>query len=99
MSDQKQREEGESGLTKHVFEPFNASTLCSAHFRPEDYEQRFSILPTKPNHLQKRDDVGICVVPSIQAVPTTSPNKDFQTPRSQCMVSVVNRGLLWDDVL
>ena len=82
---------------KRVFEPSNASTLCSAHFRPEDYERRFSILPTqtKPNHLRlKRDDIGICVFPSIQAVPTTSPNEDLQTPRSRCMVSVVNRGLL-----
>ena len=87
---------------KRVFEPSNASTLCSAHFRPEDYERRFSILPTqtKPNHLRlKRDDIGICVFPSIQAVPTTSPNEDLQTPRSRRMVSVVNRGLLWDEVL
>lgn len=82
---------------KRVFEASNASTLCSAHFRPEDYERRFSILPmqTKPNHLRlRRDDLGICVFPSIQAVATKSPSEpDLQTPRNRRMVSVVHKGL------
>ena len=34
---------------KRVFQPSKASTLCSAHFLPEDYERRFSI------YLYKRD--------------------------------------------
>ena len=35
---------------KRVFQPSKASTLCSAHFLPEDYERRFSILPGQTRH-------------------------------------------------
>ena len=86
---------------ERVFEPFNTSTLCSTRSVPEDYGRRFSILPmhTKPSHLRlRRYDVSIRVFLSIQAVPT-SPNEDLQTPKCRRMVSLVNRGLLWDEVL
>jgi hypothetical protein len=76
---------------KRVFEP---STLCSIHFLPEDYERRFSSLPnqTKPNHPRlKRDDLGICVYPSIHAVPTKHASEpDTQSPRDRRMVSLLN---------
>ena len=45
---------------KHVFEPSKGLTLCSAHFKSEDYKRRFSILPdqTKPNYpCLKKDDI------------------------------------------
>ena len=40
---------------KRVFEPSKSSTACSNHFKPEDFERRFQMLPgqTKPN-FQKR---------------------------------------------
>ncbi|CAB4026779.1 PREDICTED: uncharacterized protein LOC107331715 isoform X3 [Paramuricea clavata] len=74
---------------KRVFEPSKASTLCSIHFLPEDYERRFSSLPnqTKPNHPRlKRDDLGICVYPSIHAVATKHASEpDTQSPRDRRM--------------
>ena len=50
---------------KRVFVPSKASTLCSAHFMPEDYERRFSVLPgqTKPNYPKSRATnlVFVCI--------------------------------------
>ncbi len=36
---------------KRVFQPSKSSCLCSAHFKPEDFERRFHLLPgqTRPN--------------------------------------------------
>ena len=77
---------------KRVFVPSKASTLCSAHFKPEDYERRFSILPgqTKPNYPKLRsDELGICVYPSIHAeARETSREPVVQSPRDRRMVSL-----------
>ena len=76
---------------KRVFVPSKALTLCSAHFLPEDYERRFSILPgqTKPNYPKlKSDELGICVYPSIHAVAKKSSGEPVaQSPRDRRMVS------------
>jgi hypothetical protein len=76
---------------KRVFVPSKALTLCSAHFKPEDYERRFSILPgqTKPNYPKLRSDkLGICVYPSIHAeARETSREPVVQSPRDRRMVS------------
>ena len=75
---------------KRVFEPSKNSTLCSAHFKPQDYERRFSNLPsqTKPNYPRlRKDDVGICVYPSIQAVPKKMASESVvQSPRDRRML-------------
>ena len=79
---------------KRVFEPSKASTLCSVHFSPEDYERRFSILPgqTKPNYPKlKSDSFGICVFPSKHAPSTkalTPSEPPEQSPRDRRMVSL-----------
>jgi hypothetical protein len=78
---------------KRVFEPSKGSTLCSAHFKPEDYERRFSMLPdqTKPNYPRlKRDDVGICVYPTIHSEATAS-EPVSRSPRETRMVSTEQR--------
>ena len=80
---------------KRLFEPSKSSTLCSDHFKPEDFERRFHMLPgqTKPNHQKLRtDDIGICVFPSIHKAPKASPSsKEMQvelgSPRSRRLVS------------
>ena len=76
---------------KRVFEPSKNSTLCSAHFKPEDYERRFSNLPsqTKPNYPRlRKDDVGICVYPTIQSVSKKIASEPVvQSPRDRRMVS------------
>jgi hypothetical protein len=77
---------------KRVFVPSKTSTLCSAHFKPEDYERRFSILSgqTKPNYPKLRsDELGICVYPSIHAdARETSREPVVQSPRDRRMVSL-----------
>lgn len=82
---------------KRVFEPSKSSTVCSDHFKPEDFERRFFMLPgqTKPNYQKLRtDSIGICVFPSIHATPKPKNTSDEQqkhgevtTPRSRRMVS------------
>lgn len=76
---------------KRVFEPSKTSTLCSAHFTPEDFERRFAILPgqTKPNYQKlKSDDLGVCVYPSIHAVAVKSSSElVVQSARDRRMVS------------
>ena len=84
---------------KRVFEPSKSSTVCSDHFKPEDFERRFFMLPgqTKPNYQKVRtDSIGICVFPSIHATPKPKNISDEQqkhgevtTPRSRRMVSRV----------
>ena len=77
---------------KRVFQSSKASTLCSAHFLPEDYQRRFQILPgqTRPNFPKLRsDDFGICVFPSIHPPSKeTSSDPPVQSPRDRCMVSL-----------
>jgi hypothetical protein len=78
---------------KRVFEPSKSSTLCSAHFKPEDFERRFHMLPgqTKPNYQKLRiDEIGICVFPTIHAAPKVSAKQkqmDVLSARSRRMVS------------
>ena len=77
---------------KRFFQRSKASTLCSAHFLPEDYERRFQILPeqTRPYFLKLRsDDFSICVFPSIHALSKeTSSDPPVQSPRDRRMVSL-----------
>lgn len=77
--------------SKRVFEPSSSSTLCSAHFKAEDYARRFSLLPTqtKPNIARlKRDDLGVCVFPSIHVVSKETPSEpDIGSARDRRMVS------------
>ena len=75
---------------KHVFELSKSSTICSNHFKPEDFERRFHMLPgqTKPNFQKlRKDDLGVCVFPSIHATPKGK-QKELPTisPRSRRMV-------------
>ena len=76
---------------KRVFEPSKSSTLCSNHFKPEDFERRFHILPgqTKPNFQKLRaDDLGVFVFPSIHATPKAKQERlPTTSPRSRRMVS------------
>ena len=49
--------------------PGNTSSVCSDHFRPEDFERMYSFLPgqEKPSRRQlRRDEFGVCVWPTIQ---------------------------------
>ena len=76
---------------KRVFEPSKSSTVCSNHFKPEDFERPFHMLPrqTKPNFQKLRtDDLGVCVFPSIHATPKGK-QAEFPTisPRSRRMAS------------
>ena len=76
---------------KRVFEPSKSSTVCSDHFKPEDFKRRFQMLPgqTKPNFQKLRtDDLGVCIFPSIHAMPK-SKQAELPTisPRSRRMVS------------
>ena len=77
---------------KRVFQPSKASTLCSAHFLPEDYERRFSILPGQTRHnfpKLRSDDFGICVFSSIHAPSKESSSEPpVQSPRDRRMVSL-----------
>ena len=43
---------------KRLFVPSKTSTICSDHFRPEDYERRFFSLPglSKPNYPKLKTD-------------------------------------------
>ena len=82
---------------KRIFEPSKSSTLCSDHFKPEDFERRFFMLPgqTKPNHQKLRTDtIGICVYPTIHATPKVKTQGDSSevsssasSARSRRMVS------------
>lgn len=80
-----------SKLAKRVLEPSKSSTLCSNHFKPEDFERRFHILPgqTKPNFQKLRaDDLGVCVFPSIHATPKAKQVRlPTTSPRNRRMVS------------
>jgi hypothetical protein len=71
---------------KRVFTPSKSSTICSAHFTPDDYERRFFSLPglAKPNYQKlKTDEVGICVFPTIHAPSPTPKAKDVASMKSQ----------------
>jgi hypothetical protein len=81
---------------KRVFVPSKSSTICSAHFKPEDYERRFSSLPglPKPNYPKlKTDELGICVFPTIHAPTPTNvashPSNVTTSARSKRRVSII----------
>ena len=83
---------------KRVFEPSKSSTVFSNHFKLEDFERRFQMLPgqTKPNFQKLRTHfLGVCVFPSIHATPK-SKQAELPTisPRSRRMVSFYSIGTL-----
>ena len=52
---------------KRVFEPSSASTLCSAHFRQEDFQRDLAVCRIRKNanfSMLKRGEIGICVFPT-----------------------------------
>jgi hypothetical protein len=77
--------------TKRLFVPSKTSTICSEHFKPEDYERRFFSLPglSKHNYPKlKTDELGICVFPTIHALsPKDVPRTQEQSARNKRMVS------------
>jgi hypothetical protein len=67
--------------SKRLFVPSKTSTIFSAHFKAEDYERRFFSLPglSKPNYTKlKTDEMGICDVPTIHALPKNQPSDCVQ---------------------
>ena len=77
--------------TKRLFVPSKTSTICSEHFKPEDYERRFFLLPglSKRNYpKQKTDELGICVFPTIHALSSKDVARtQEQSARNKRMVS------------
>ena len=77
---------------KRLFVPSKTSTICSDHFRPEDYERRFFSLPglSKPNYPKlKTDELGVCVFPTIHAkTKEIVLDNQTQSTRSKRLVSV-----------
>ena len=57
------------------WEPTKNSAICSKHFSAEDLQRRFAVLPGQEQGSfprLKRDELGICVFPKIQAVDASS---------------------------
>jgi hypothetical protein len=55
-------------LKRAKWTPTSYSVICSEHFKPEDFLRRFSHVEGESsvcNRWLKRDDIGICVFPTI----------------------------------
>jgi len=71
------------------WQPTKSSAICSVHFTKDAFERMHSsLLPGQMKRLLKRDDFGISVWPSIQAIESTSTNEEISA-RSRRMVSFV----------
>jgi hypothetical protein len=54
------------------FIPSKGSSICSKHFKPDDFTIRFTFLPGQEKPLiprLKRDEFGVCVHPTVQSTP------------------------------
>ena len=52
------------------FVPSKGSSICSKHFQPDDFTIRFALLSGQGKPMiprLKRDDLGVCVFPTIQS--------------------------------
>ena len=60
------------------FNPSGNSAVCSKHFKPEDFTIRFTLLPGHKKPMiprLKKDEIGICVCPSLQTGALAEENK------------------------
>lgn len=78
-------------LKKGEWTPSPYSAICSVHFKPQDFQRRYSVL-TGMKLVQPRlitDDIGVAAIPTIQpaVVVKTSPRK---AKRSRRLVSTYN---------
>jgi hypothetical protein len=78
-------------LKRANWEPSKWSVICSKHFKPEDFQRRYSNLEGLEKFWiprLKRDDFGVDVFPSMQETP-----REKQTPRAApcCSASVGRR--------
>lgn len=76
---------------KAKWEPTQNSHMCLAHFKPEDFVRRFSLLPGQslvylPSLVS--DEVGIAVVPSIQSTDIEGKQEPHLSRRDRRSVSL-----------
>ena len=68
------------------FQPSKFSTICSQHFRSEDFERPFTTLPGFSGDLKnvlRRDGEGIIAVPSIFTSPVDANSTTTMSPDSK----------------
>ena len=58
-------------LKRAKWEPTKNSAICSAHFKPDDFERKFTSLPGQTKPMQprlKKDKLWVMAFPSVQAI-------------------------------
>ena len=73
--------------------PTSNSGICSVHFRPEDFQRRFSVLPGMDPVIPRlvRDNIGTTAIPTIHATSTggrEKPPSQSQTKRAKRKVCI-----------
>ena len=77
------------------WEPTKNSALCSLHFKPEDFQRRFTFPDSSTNRpiipRLVRDDIGVSAIPSVHAKSLTliSEVTEAQSSRNRRMVRTV----------
>lgn len=65
--------------------PSGTSSVCSSHFKADDYSQKYSFGEERHLAHLMRDDIGIVAFPSVYL---DTNEQQQQTPRSRRMVSI-----------
>ena len=73
--------------------PTSNSGICSVHFRPEDFQRRFSVLPGMDPVIPRlvRDNIGTTAIPTIHATSTggrEKPPSQSQTKQAKKKVCI-----------
>ena len=71
-------------LKRAHWEPTKYSSVCSKHFTDEDFTVRFSELTKESLQRRlRRDEVGVCVFPTIHAPCVSNETKSAESQRSK----------------